>query len=109
MRAKPAAVNGVPRSEVNTNGESGGSCSRCSRRNVAAIVEERPGQFLAEIGQLASRPLPEPQAGDRATLTVEDYFAQNIDWQQARRLPLRIVSRNWSFHSLQPGGKPPKR
>jgi hypothetical protein len=32
MRAKPAVVNGEPRSEVNTKGDFG-SCSRCSRRS----------------------------------------------------------------------------
>jgi hypothetical protein len=33
MRAKPAVVNGAPRSELNTNGDLG-SCSRWSRRTV---------------------------------------------------------------------------
>ena len=33
IRAKPAAVNGAPRSEVNTKGDFG-SCSRCSRRRA---------------------------------------------------------------------------
>ena len=33
MRAKPAVVNGVPRSDVNTKGDFG-SCSRCSRRRA---------------------------------------------------------------------------